>query len=80
MREYLFGSETVQFLDKLEDMVLFLLPYYLREAKNKIIVAVGCTGGMHRSVAIAEELYRRITAKGERAYIEHRNINRDNRD
>lgn len=67
-----------QFADKLEDMVKFLLPHYGREGKTSLVIAVGCTGGKHRSVALAGELYNRL--QGMRDYglrLEHRDIERD---
>jgi UPF0042 nucleotide-binding protein len=50
-------TETRQFLEKLTDLLKFLLPQYSREGKAQLVIAVGCTGGRHRSVAIAEYLY-----------------------
>ncbi|SDJ61413.1 RNase adapter RapZ [Salimicrobium halophilum] len=49
-------AETKQFLDKLKDLLAFMLPRYRKEGKSQIVVAIGCTGGQHRSVAIAEFL------------------------
>lgn len=67
-----------QFAAKLEDMVKFLIPLYGREGKTSLVIAVGCTGGKHRSVALAGELYNRL--QGEKDYglrLEHRDIERD---
>jgi UPF0042 nucleotide-binding protein len=50
-------TETRQFLEKVTDLLKFLLPQYSREGKAQLVIAVGCTGGRHRSVAIAEYLY-----------------------
>ena len=75
VRNYIFSfSETQEFIDKLMDMLEFLVPYYLREGKNQLIIGIGCTGGMHRSVAISEELYRELKGKGYRATVEHRDL------
>lgn len=52
--------ECGQFLDKLEDMLEFLMPGYINEGKYQLVVAVGCTGGQHRSVTIANEIYDRL--------------------
>ena len=53
------------FANKLEDMVEFLIPKYAQEGKTSLVIAVGCTGGKHRSVTIARELYSRIARNGE---------------
>ena len=47
-------SETQKFLEKLTDLLTFMLPYYKREGKAQIVIAIGCTGGQHRSVALTE--------------------------
>ena len=49
-------------VDKLEDMLKFLIPGYVQEGKYQLVVAIGCTGGQHRSVTIANELYDRLKA------------------
>lgn len=75
VRDYIFSfSETQEFIDKLMDMLEFLVPYYLREGKNQLIIGIGCTGGMHRSVAIAEAIYGALKGKGYRATVEHRDL------
>lgn len=48
------------FIDKLYDMISFLIPNYIREGKNQLVISIGCTGGRHRSVTLAEQLYRRL--------------------
>ena len=66
------------FAEKLNDMVEFLLPNYVQEGKNQLIIAVGCTGGKHRSVTIANELYQFISGvEGYGVRIEHRDIQKD---
>ncbi|WP_044914077.1 RNase adapter RapZ [Butyrivibrio sp. WCE2006] len=52
--------ECGQFLDKLEDMLRFLMPGYINEGKYQLVIAIGCTGGQHRSVTIANEIYKRL--------------------
>jgi len=52
--------ESVTFLDKLEDLLKFLIPGYINEGKYQLVVAIGCTGGRHRSVTLANELYKRL--------------------
>lgn len=67
-----------QFLDKLEDMVQFLIPNYISEGKNQLVIGIGCTGGKHRSVTLAEGLYGRLGAQENYGLrIEHRDITRD---
>lgn len=71
-------KEAHQFLDKLEDMVNFLIPNYIAEGKNQLVISIGCTGGKHRSVTLANALHDRL--KGNDVYgikIEHRDIGKD---
>ena len=56
--------ECGQFLDKLTDMLNFLIPGYVQEGKYQLVVGIGCTGGQHRSVTIANELYDRLKKSG----------------
>ena len=63
-----------QFEKKWFDMVDFLLPHYLQEGKTQLVIAVGCTGGKHRSVTLAEHLYRHLTGGQYCVRIEHRDI------
>ncbi len=58
------AEESHIFLDKLTDMVQFLIPNYVKEGKNRLVIAIGCTGGQHRSVTLANELYARIKDQG----------------
>lgn len=70
--------EAHEFLDKLQDMVEFLIPHYIAEGKNQLIISIGCTGGKHRSVTLANELFFRL--KGQNEYgikIEHRDMGKD---
>lgn len=61
VQDYVMASgEADEFLDKLEDMSRFLIPAYIREGKHQLVVAIGCTGGHHRSVTIANKLYERL--------------------
>lgn len=59
---------------KLRDMMEFLIPNYIREGKSNLVIGIGCTGGRHRSVIIANELYRILKRSGHRAIIDHRDI------
>ncbi|MFC4548004.1 RNase adapter RapZ [Paenactinomyces guangxiensis] len=66
-------TETKQFLEKLTDMFSFLLPQYSREGKTQLVIGIGCTGGKHRSVAIAEYLFNKFKDQ-ERCRVTHRDI------
>lgn len=76
VQEYVMGfPEAGQFMDKLEDMIRFLIPNYIKEGKYQLVVAIGCTGGKHRSVTLANELYRRMKDKGNYGLtISHRDV------
>lgn len=67
------------FLDKLEDMITFLIPRYIVEGKNQLVVSIGCTGGKHRSVTLANELYTRLEKLDYGLKVEHRDIEKDSR-
>lgn len=70
--------EAHEFLNKLEDMVKFLIPNYIVEGKNQLVISIGCTGGKHRSVTLANELYRRLSNNTDYGLkIEHRDIGKD---
>lgn len=70
--------QAEEFLSKLEDMVTFLIPHYIDEGKNQLVISIGCTGGKHRSVTLANELYKRLSGKKEYGLrIEHRDIPKD---
>ena len=68
--------QTREFLDKVTDMLTFLLPHYIHEGKSYLTIGIGCTGGQHRSVMIAEELKKRLAAAGYRAKSAHRDMPR----
>lgn len=71
-------KEAHVFLDKLNDMIEFLIPNYIAEGKNQLVISIGCTGGKHRSVTLANELYKRLSGKTEYGLkIEHRDIGKD---
>ncbi|MEW6219146.1 MAG: RNase adapter RapZ [Thermodesulfobacteriota bacterium] len=70
-------DEADRFLHHLVDLLLFLLPLYRREGKAYLTVAIGCTGGKHRSVAVAEALACRLAAAGEPARVGHRDMGRE---
>ncbi len=67
--------EAETFLNKLTDMLLFLIPNYVKEGKYQLVVGIGCTGGKHRSVTLANELYKRLKNKGNYGLtIQHRDV------
>jgi len=68
--------ETAQFLAKLDDLLTMLIPAYIKEGKSYLTVAMGCTGGRHRSVVLAEELSRRLAAHGLVTTVFHRDVDR----
>ena len=66
------------FADKLEDMIRFLIPNYIKEGKTSLVIGIGCTGGKHRSVTIARELYSRLSkAEDYGIRLEHRDAEKD---
>lgn len=69
-------EEAHVFLDKLEDMISFLIPHYVDEGKHHLIIGIGCTGGKHRSVTIANGIYDRIGKYPYSTRLEHRDISR----
>lgn len=71
------GNTATEFLDKLEDMLLFLIPNYIEEGKNQLVISIGCTGGKHRSVTLVNELYKRLELKEYGIKVEHRDISKD---
>lgn len=79
--DYVMNCEASRiFLDKLADMVSFLIPNYILEGKNQLVVSIGCTGGKHRSVTLANALYQRLEQSEEYGVrIEHRDIGAFNR-
>ena len=67
---------TADFLRRLDQLLELLLPAYVREGKSYLTIAFGCTGGRHRSVALAEEVGRRLEARGFRLNVSHRDVER----
>ena len=66
------------FLEKLEDMARFLIPHYISEGKHQLVIAIGCTGGKHRSVTLANALYELLKQDENLGIkIEHRDIEKD---
>ena len=80
IQDYVMGFEAAHlFVDKLEDMLKFLIPNYIMEGKNQLVIAIGCTGGKHRSVTLANEIYKRLYVEdaGYGIRSEHRDIEKD---
>ena len=75
--DFVFGyPQTRMFMQKVEELIDFLLPYYIEEGKLGLTIAIGCTGGRHRSVAIAAELNKYLNVKGIGAVSVHRDMER----
>ena len=79
VRDYVMNNDTAkQFLTKLTDMVEFLIPNYISEGKTQLVIGIGCTGGKHRSVTLANELYEALKKTDSYGVlIEHRDIGKD---
>lgn len=72
-------EESNIFLNKLLDMINFLIPNYIKEGKNQLVIAIGCTGGKHRSVTLANELYNELNKLQYSTIITHRDIDKDSK-
>lgn len=78
VQDYVMKSEAAgEFLDKLEDMIKFLIPKYVLEGKNSLVIAIGCTGGKHRSVTLANAISKRLLGTEYGLKTEHRDIDKD---
>ena len=78
VQDYVMQTEAAgQFLNKLEDMLKFLIPNYINEGKNQLVVAIGCTGGKHRSVTLANAVTKRLGNLDYGIKVEHRDIGKD---
>ena len=76
--DYVMGFEESNiFLDKLTDMLEFLIPEYIKEGKNQLIISIGCTGGKHRSVTLANALHERLSQKNHNILLKHNDIEKD---
>ncbi len=77
VRDYVLRQpETGEFLDRVEELLVTLVPAFVREGKSYLTVAMGCTGGRHRSVALAAELNERLAARGVATSVFHRDVER----
>lgn len=78
VREYVMSwKESQTFLTKMVDLVEFLIPNYIKEGKNQLVISIGCTGGKHRSVTLANALFKVLKDKGHRTVFQHRDIDKD---
>jgi RNase adapter protein RapZ len=66
--------QTVEFIQRISDLLIYLLPHYIREGKSYLTIAFGCTGGQHRSVMIADSIRKRLVDAGFHAKVSHRDI------
>ncbi len=64
--------QTQEFIQRISDLLVYLIPHYIREGKSYLTIGLGCTGGQHRSVLIAEEVKKRLAKSGYRVKITHR--------
>jgi UPF0042 nucleotide-binding protein len=77
VRDYVMGQpETKEFLDKVDELLVMLLPAFIREGKSYLTIAMGCTGGRHRSVVLGEALCKRLAERGIATSVFHRDIDR----
>lgn len=77
VRDFIFKyQQTLDFMAKLEDLLAFMLPHYYEEGKTSLVIAVGCTGGRHRSVAVAKEIGDYVAKRGYPTTVGHRDIGR----
>jgi UPF0042 nucleotide-binding protein len=68
--------QTVEFVGRISELLIYLLPHYIREGKSYLTIAFGCTGGRHRSVMIAEEMRKRLAEAGFKVKVHHRDVAR----
>ena len=69
--------QTTEFLEKLNDMLTMLIPHYIEEGKTELVIGIGCTGGKHRSVTIANEITKLLREKNLKIITRHRDIEKD---
>ena len=73
--DYVFEDEnTGKFVEKLKDMLTFLIPLYIKEGKTSLVISIGCTGGRHRSVAISEKIGKILSESFSNVSTYHRDI------
>lgn len=75
VREYVMKwPESKAFVEKIDDLIEYLIPFYVKEGKPQLVIAFGCTGGQHRSVVLANEFLDKLSNKGRRVSITHRDL------
>lgn len=80
IQDYVMGFEAAHtFLEKVTDLIRFLLPNYVAEGKNSLVIAIGCTGGKHRSVTLANEIAGVLKKSEYGCKVEHRDIDKDSK-
>lgn len=78
VREYVMSHDvSIRFMDSLFAMLNFMIPHYITEGKNQLIISIGCTGGRHRSVTLSQELHKALSAHENPVAIHHRDIDKD---
>lgn len=78
VRDYIMSfAESNTFVEKIGDLLRFLIPQFIKEGKKQLIIGIGCTGGRHRSVCMAEKIAEKITQAGYENTVEHRDIKKD---
>lgn len=77
VRDFIFGyQQTRDYMQRLEELLAFSLPLYFEEGKTSLVIAVGCTGGRHRSVAVAKEIGEYVAKRGYPTVVNHRDMSR----
>lgn len=69
--------QTVEFMDRISSLLLYLMPHYTAEGKSYLTISIGCTGGHHRSVMMAEEIHKRLSKAGYSSKVAHRDIEKN---
>lgn len=67
-------SETQQLIEKMMDLLVYMLPHYKREGKRQLVIGIGCTGGKHRSVTLGEYFKKQLSHHGYHTYVTHRDV------
>lgn len=75
--DYVFSTEIAkETVSRFEDLIMYMLPHYVEEGKSQLVIAIGCTGGKHRSVALCEHLSKEISKKYSKVTVTHRDISK----
>lgn len=77
VQDYVMGFDTTStFIEKLKDMLFFLLPHYIKEGKSNLVISIGCTGGKHRSVTISNHIAKILSNENYRVLLNHRDVDK----